>query len=150
MYQTGVQRRFTARHALVGDFGEETTPHSHSYLVEWIRTSRELDDNGFSTDIAAMEGALQEELERVDDRLLNDLPFFENRQTSLENVCRFLYERLEENLKRRMGGIARGDAGKSLLRIWENERAWASYDPSLSGHVTPVSNQEPDSAHTNA
>lgn len=142
MYQTGVQRRFTARHALVGDFGDETTPHSHGYLVEWIRTSKKLDDNGFSTDIAAMEGALQEELESIDDRLLNSLPFFENRQTSLENVCRFLYERLEENLEKRTGGVAEGDARKSLVRIWENERAWASYDPSLSGHVSSVIQDE--------
>ncbi|MFW6388195.1 MAG: 6-pyruvoyl trahydropterin synthase family protein [bacterium] len=136
LYQTGVQRRFTARHALVGDFGDETTPHSHSYLVEWIRTSKALDENGFSTDIAAMEGALQQELERIDDKLLNALPFFENRQTSLENVCRFLYERLERNLEKRTGGVAEGDARKSLVRIWENERAWASYDPSLAGHLS--------------
>lgn len=132
MYQTGVQRRFTARHYLVGDFGDETVPHTHSYLVEWIRTSAQLDENGFSTDIAAMEGALEEELSRIDDQLLNDMPWFAGKQTSLENVCRFLWESLEENLKRRIGGVAEGDMQRSCIRIWENDHAWASYDPALS------------------
>ena len=132
MYQTGVQRRFTARHYLVGDFGDETVPHTHSYLVEWIRTSGGLDDNGFSTDIAAMEAALEDELSRIDDQLLNDMPWFAGKQTRLENVCRFLWENLEGNLKKRLGGVAQNDMQRSCIRIWENESAWASYDPTLS------------------
>mgnify|MGYP006426421819 CR=1 FL=1 len=132
MYQTGVQRRFTARHYLVGDFGDETAPHTHQYLVEWIRTSDKLDENGFSTDIAAMEGAIEEELSRIDDQLLNDMPWFAGKQTSLENVCRFLWDSLEENLKHRLGGVAEGDSRHSTIRIWENNSAWASYDPALS------------------
>ncbi len=132
MYQTGVQRRFNARHFLVGDFGDETAPHTHSYLVEWIRTSASLDANGFSTDISAMEAALEEELSRIDDELLNDMPWFAGKQTSLENVCRFLWESLEENLKKRIGGVAENDMQRSCIRIWENDSAWASYDPALS------------------
>lgn len=134
MYQTGVLRRFTARHFLVGDFADETTPHSHEYLVEWVRTSTSLDENGFSTDIAAMEGALEEELAAIDDQLLNDMQWFAGMQTSLENVCRYIYERLEANLSQRMGGRASGDARRSVLKIWENDHAWASYDPSLLDH----------------
>lgn len=128
MYQTGVRKRFNARHALIGDFGDERTPHTHSYLVEWIRTSRELDENGFATDIAAMEAALEEELAAIDDRLLNDLPFFSSIQTSLENVCRFLHLQLEKNLFRRTGERVQSDRNNSTVRIWENEFAWASYE----------------------
>ncbi len=130
MYRTGVQRRFTARHALVGDFGDESTPHTHSYLVEWIRESRDLDENGFATDIAAMEAALEDELTAIDDRLLNDMPFFAQIQTSLENVCRFLHSRLETNLIHRTGDRDASDQDNSVVRIWENDSAWASYEAS--------------------
>ena len=130
MYQTGIQRRFNARHALVGDFGDERTPHTHSYLVEWIRGRRELDENGFATDIAAMEAVLEEELAAIDDRLLNDMPFFAGIQTSLENVCRFLHYRLENNLVRRTGEREQSDRHNTVVRIWENDSAWASYEAS--------------------
>ena len=45
---------------LHGDFGEESVPHSHPYEVEVVCRNRELDTNGFSTDIAVMESALEE------------------------------------------------------------------------------------------
>lgn len=123
MFRAGVSRPLRARHYLVGDFGEESTPHSHPYRVEAISRTRALDENGFSTDIAAMEAVLEELLGSIDDVLLNDLPWFTSRQPSLENLAIYLAERLREGL------AAREAAPEEPLeiRIWENESAWAGY-----------------------
>jgi len=123
VFSTGVSRPLRARHALVGDFGDESVPHSHPYRVELICSSATLDPNGFSTDIAVMEEALEEVLGEIDDVMLNDLPFFADRQSSLENLTLYLVAELRSRLR------ARGTEPTEPLeiRIWENEFAWAGY-----------------------
>lgn len=123
MFTAGVLRPLRARHYLVGDFGDESTPHSHPYRVELVARTAALDANGFSTDIAAMETVLEEVLGSIDDVLLNDLRWFADRQPSLENLAVYLIERIREGLD------ARGAAPEEPLeiRIWENENAWAGY-----------------------
>lgn len=123
MYSAGVTRPLRARHYLVGDFGDESVPHSHPYRIELICRSTELDENGFSTDIAAMEQVLEATLERIDDVLLNDLPWFTGKQTSLEHLARYLVEQLRRGLSER-------DAAPKEpleIKIWENENAWAGF-----------------------
>ncbi len=123
MFATGVKRNLTARHFLAGDFGEESVPHSHPYEVELVCRSRELDANGFSTDIAAMENALEDVLKSVDDVLLNDLPFFADKQPSLENLAIYL----TAELRRELAACGAEPAEPLEIRIWEAPTAWASY-----------------------
>lgn len=123
MFRTGVRRRLNARHFLAGDFGEESVPHSHPYEVELVCSSNHLDSNGFSTDIAAMETALEEALRGIDDVLLNDLPFFSDRQPSLENLCVYLVQSLRQSL----AATSAASNQPLEIRIWESETAWASY-----------------------
>ncbi len=120
MYKTGVIRPLNAHHFLRGDFGPESEPHAHPYEVEWMRTTQTLDENGFSTDIAAMEHTLESVLGEIDNKLLNDLPFFQDRQTSLENLARYLAERLDETLPQ--------PDSVTEIKIWESKTAWASYE----------------------
>ena len=124
MYRTGVIRSLTARHSLRGDFGPESTPHSHPYRIEWIAETIELDKNGFSTDIAVMESTLEVSLGAIDDVYLNDLPFFESMQPSLENLARFI----AEDIARRVEPTG-ATAPVSEIVIWESDTAWASYRP---------------------
>lgn len=130
MFRTGVRANLNAYHALVGNFEEETSPHPHPYLVEWRVSTDHLDENGFAADIAAMEAVLAEELGRIDGVFLNDLPFFAERQTSLENLCLFLHERLGTALKHKTGGGTERAAPATTMevRIWESDTAWASYE----------------------
>lgn len=131
MYRTGVERMFTARHALRGDFGDESLPHTHSYRVEWICRTEGLDAGGFSVDIALLEQSLESLLSGLDDRLLNDLPFFENRQPSLENVAFYLHRELERSFVG-AGGTLR-PVSSMEVRIWESATAWASFESPPGG-----------------
>lgn len=123
MFTAGVTRPLRARHFLQGDFGDESVPHSHPYRVELLSRSRTLDENGFSTDIAAMERSLEAALREIDDVLLNDLGWFQGRQPSLENLAVYLVERIRSLLAEH--GATPSEPLE--IRIWENESAWAGY-----------------------
>lgn len=125
MYQVGIKNRFRASHFLVGDFGEETVPHGHEYVVEWICSTNVLDENGFSMDIALMEELLQRTADRVRGKRLNDLDFFKERQVSVENLAHYIHQDLFAALEDR--GYPLGSIQESRIRIWESETAWAAY-----------------------
>jgi len=125
MFQVGIKNRFRAGHFLRGDFGEESSPHEHDYVLEWICSTVALDENGFSVDIALMEELLAAAVEAVDGKLLNDFEFFKERQASVENMARFLHRWLFDALEAR--GYPVSTILQSEIRIWESESAWASY-----------------------
>ncbi len=129
MYSAGVERTLRARHFLRGDFGEESVPHAHPYRVELICSNRNLDKNGFSTNIAVIEEELEKALQAIDDRLLNDLPYFSQRQPSLENLCSFLHKELVDALSNYDDPVPE----ELCIRIWESSTAWASYTGSGAG-----------------
>jgi 6-pyruvoyltetrahydropterin/6-carboxytetrahydropterin synthase len=125
MYSVGIKNRFRARHFLRGDFGRESAPHAHTYELEWICRTAELDANGFAVDIALLEELLAAEVKAVRGLLLNELEFFRDRQPSVENMARYLHQRLQEALRGRGYDVARLRGAE--LRIWESPRAWASH-----------------------
>lgn len=125
MFQVGIKNRFRARHFLRGDFGEESHPHEHEYVLEWVCSTAALDENGFSVDIALMEELLAEAVASIEGQLLNDLEFFQERQPSVENMARFFHRRLFDALEGR--GYAVSTVLRAEIRIWESETAWASY-----------------------
>jgi len=125
MFQVGVRNRLRAGHFLRGDFGEESQPHEHEYLVEWNCSTMALDENGFSVDIALMEELLAAAVGSIRGTLLNDLEFFRERQASVENMARFMHRRLFDGLEGR--GYPVSTILHSEIKIWESETAWASY-----------------------
>ena len=128
MYRVGIKRQLTCSHYLVGDFEEESRPHSHVYTVEWSCSSGGLDENGFSVDISLLEATLEMILNRVTGKLLNDFPFFQDKQTSVEYFAVFLYDQLVGKLEESGFDFKRIEG--SEIRIWESDSAWASYKPS--------------------
>ena len=131
MFASGIQQNLQARHYLRGDFGGESEPHSHPYRVELICRTPGLDANGFSVDIDLLESALAHVLGRIDEVLLNELPYFLTRQPSLENLCLYIFDHVLAYLK---SDDAREDSlpHEIEIRIWESATAWASFSGSSS------------------
>jgi 6-pyruvoyl-tetrahydropterin synthase len=125
MYQVGIKNTFRASHFLIGDFAEETEPHEHEYVVEWICSTNVLDENGFSVDIAVMEEELQNLIDGIQGRLLNDLEFFKDRQVSVENMAHYVHTALVRALNRRSFSLE--SIVEFQVKIWESETAWAAY-----------------------
>ena len=126
MYRVGVKLPFNVGHFLIGDFDEESIPHRHDYQVEWIFEIESLDANGFSVDISHMETLLRAVSTEIEGLLLNDLPFFENRQSSVENFARYTTKRLKTIARKE--AMSMFDRATSVeLLVWESPTAWASY-----------------------
>lgn len=129
MYRVGITGSLPIQHSLLGDYGEESRRHGHTYRIEWIFSAARLNGEGFAVDIARMEAARDTVLSRVGNTYLNDLRFFANRQPSVENFAAFLSAELEAEIA---AGGALDDAVVHVeLRVWENETAWASFERPL-------------------
>lgn len=125
MFEVGIRNRLRAVHFLRGDFADETLPHEHEYVVEWVVRTNVLDENGFSVDIALMEELLGSTAAELDGRTLNDLEFFAERQVSVENLAMYLHQRLLAALKGR--GYPVAGIQRFRVQVWESETAWAAY-----------------------
>lgn len=121
MYTIALQRRFEAWHHLIGgDFGAESEPHTHPYLLELRIQGPDLDEHGYLVDLLDVEKLLDGILERFAGQDLNKDRDFKHLNPSLENFARIVAMDLAKRVR-----------GRNLLsltvRLWENERAWASY-----------------------
>ncbi len=129
MYTLAVRRDFIARHFLIGgDWGPENFPNSHHYLLELQLRARQLDEHGYLVDIVDVSHHLDDLVGYFSEKMLNDLPEFTGLNPSLEHFARILAMALDERIK------AQSLCGLQV-RLWENDKAWASYDierPALS------------------
>ena len=121
MYTLCLQKTFIARHFLFGgDWGNENRPHSHPYRVEVRLSAEDLDAHGYLADLAELDPILDACVEHYRDRLLNELPEFDQTNPSIEHLARRFCDRFLQRL-----GSHRFSAVE--VRIWENEVVWTSY-----------------------
>jgi len=119
MYQLSITRDFIARHRLVGaDWGPENEAHSHRYRAEILVEGRELDEHGFLVDLVALRDAVDEVVAQFGEQMLNELPAFAGLNPSLEHFARIFHAMLAPRLH---------DSLALTVRLWENDRDWASY-----------------------
>lgn len=122
MYRVAVRRQFVAQHYLIGgDWGAENRPHSHVYVIELELAGAELDKHNYLVDIVEIECQLDAAVAFYRDRLLNDLPEFAGTNPSVELFSRLLAERLST-------AIQAENIHRLVVRLWENDIAWASYE----------------------
>ncbi len=125
MYSIAVKRDFIAQHYLIGgDWGLENQKHSHHYQVELLLEGRELDLHGYLVDIVAIEAALDSLVSRYRDQTLNDLKEFKDLNPSIEHFSRILCQALA-------AVIQYPNLCKLVVKLWENDIAWASYSQEL-------------------
>jgi 6-pyruvoyltetrahydropterin/6-carboxytetrahydropterin synthase len=121
MYTVTVKREFIARHYLIGgDWGQENEPHAHHYVIEIQLHGSNLDKHGYLTDICDIESALDDRVAYYRDKMLNDLPEFEDLNPSIEHFARIVCETIADN-------IQTGHLKSISVKLWENEWAWAGY-----------------------
>jgi 6-pyruvoyltetrahydropterin/6-carboxytetrahydropterin synthase len=121
MFTVAVQREVITQHYLIGaDFGLENRLHSHAYRVEFRLSGSELDGHGFLADIDTMAAALDDVLDGIRDKTLNDLPEFQGLNPSIEHLARILCRALRLR-------VPNGGQREITVTIWETPSAWAAY-----------------------
>jgi 6-pyruvoyltetrahydropterin/6-carboxytetrahydropterin synthase len=126
MYQVAVKRDFVAQHFLFGgDWGSENELHSHHYRVEVCLEGLGLDEHGFLFDITKIDALINEKAACLNDKNLNDLPEFAGLNPSMERLANYFCLSVTET-------ISHPAVSKVLVKIWEDENVWASYQQDIS------------------
>ena len=122
-YTVSAQAHYDAAHFLRNYEGKCSRLHGHRYVVEAALQAAELDDSGIAFDFIDLKMALRGIAEGLDHENLNELPQFQDLETSAENQAKYFFEELCKRLPEPMV------KGLLYARIWESPTQWAQYGP---------------------
>ncbi len=125
MYEIGVTTHFTATHRLRGPFGPATSPHGHQYRVDVAVRGPVLDKYGTLSDIAVLQRAVDDCALTLNDQDLDDLTPFQDRNSTAENVARYLFDAIG-------GQFDPSGLSQLIVRVWESPTAWAAFEGEVS------------------
>ncbi len=116
---------FSAAHQIRGHQGGCENLHGHNYRVRLHVQAPQLDRLGMVADFADLKRILAEVLGPFDHRVINDIPPFDERNTTAELLAEFVYTEAQGRL------VAAHDGRVRVVRVevWENDRSGAIYEP---------------------
>lgn len=121
MFEVSVYETFAAAHFLRGYKGKCERLHGHNYRVEVTVSGNQLDGIGMLHDFVDIKRALRQLLERLDHYHLNEVPPFDQINTTAENLAFYLWTEMQKAL---------GEAvNVSQVRVWETDTSVATYRP---------------------
>jgi 6-pyruvoyltetrahydropterin/6-carboxytetrahydropterin synthase len=120
MYRAMIEERFSAAHQLRDAKGKPENLHGHNWKVQAAVTAKAVDEIGLVLDFRKLKAALQRVLLPFEHAYLNEVEPFTRQNPSSENIARWIYDRLVEELPDRSVRVAR-------VTVWESEDAGAAY-----------------------
>jgi 6-pyruvoyltetrahydropterin/6-carboxytetrahydropterin synthase len=120
MYHLTVHTYFAAAHNLINYQGDCENLHGHNWKVEVTVGAQELDKAGLGIDFKILKSTLRQLLETLDHKHLNQVAPFDVISPSSENIARFLFDRLSDQLNN-------ANIAVEKVNVWESDYACASY-----------------------
>lgn len=120
MYEITVVTKFAAAHAIAEIGGNCENLHGHNWRIEVTLAATDLNQIGLVIDFREVKQALGRVMDRLDHKYLNDIEFFAKNSPTSENIARYIFEGLTENL-------GRDDVRVVKVTAWESDTAAASY-----------------------
>ena len=131
MYELTIISDFASAHNLRGYEGECENLHGHNWKVEVTVESKRLNKIGLAVDFKALKKILNNILEKLDHKYLNDIPPFNKENPSSENIARYIYQEFEKALSNPpIPPLQRGGKGGlkvAKVKVWESDNAAATY-----------------------
>jgi 6-pyruvoyltetrahydropterin/6-carboxytetrahydropterin synthase len=137
MYTVSAQAHYDAAHFLRNYEGKCSHMHGHRYVVEAAVQSPDLDKSGIAFDFGDLKRLLRELADGMDHCVLNDLPQFQEVETSAENQARYFYDELKRRLPAKLS------EGLLYTRVWEGPSQWAQYGPLAAAAWAPPTLRAP-------
>jgi 6-pyruvoyltetrahydropterin/6-carboxytetrahydropterin synthase len=116
---------FAAAHAIRGHTRGCENLHGHNYRVRVHVAATELDALGMVLDFADLKAMVSEILGPFDHRVINEVPPFDERNTTAERLSEFVFAEVAARL------AASPDAGRVRVvrvEVWENDTACAAFE----------------------
>ncbi len=122
MYELKVITNFSAAHQLKEFEGACEDLHGHNWKIEVCVTSAMLHEAGVVIDFRILKKHVNQIMESLDHKFLNELDPFKDQNPSSENIARYVAEQL---------AILLQDPEIKVSRVtaWESETASATYYP---------------------
>jgi 6-pyruvoyltetrahydropterin/6-carboxytetrahydropterin synthase len=120
MYEITVHSHFSGAHRLRYLHGKCEGLHGHNWKVEVSVVSNRLGKEGVVIDFAILKQKLEKVLKPLDHTFLNDLPYFSEIEPSSENIAKYIFNKLKNELKGHQGML------KKVI-AWESETSSAAY-----------------------
>lgn len=124
-FEVTILGEFSAAHQLKNYDGNCSSIHGHNWKVEVTLRGKALDQSGILYDFRTLKKSLKEFTNKLDHSLLNDLSELKNLSPSAENISYLIATEL-------IGKINTAEASLYRVRVWENDRSFASYYPRLN------------------
>jgi 6-pyruvoyltetrahydropterin/6-carboxytetrahydropterin synthase len=122
MYDLKVTSGFSSAHALRGYNGKCENIHGHNWQVELSVSSDSLNEIGLAIDFKLLKKYLNEVMETLDHKFLNETDFFKEANPSAENIAKYIYEEIEKKMI-----INKTNVLVKKVGVYETKSSMASY-----------------------
>ncbi len=123
VYEVSKDFVFSAAHQIRLHGGKCERLHGHNWRVRVHACASRLDRIGMVVDFADLQAIVAEICARFDHQNINEVPPFDEQNTTAENLARFLY--VEAN--RKLSAVDGERVRVSKVEVWENEGSLAVY-----------------------
>ncbi|MFB3884330.1 MAG: 6-carboxytetrahydropterin synthase QueD [Thermodesulfobacteriota bacterium] len=120
MYELTVFSHFSGAHRLRYLHGKCEELHGHNWKVELVVVSDRLNNEGVVIDFQILKQKLEKTLKSLDHTYLNDLPHFSGKEPSSENIAKYIFDKMKQELKGHRVTLKK-------VTAWESENACAAY-----------------------
>ena len=98
MFIISAEITFNTRHQLTFADGSQEAAHSHNWIVTAALSRDETDENGMVFDFEKLKKMLKKIVAEFNNGKLEDFDYFKKKNASAENVAKYIYEKLKEQL----------------------------------------------------
>ena len=120
MFEIDIQREFASAHRLKGYNGNCSSLHGHNWTVQAFVQAEKLDEIGIAIDFKKLKRVLDKILDALDHKCLNEIPPFDQNNPTSENLAKYIYETLSEQINDTKAKVTK-------VRVCESPGSGASY-----------------------
>ncbi len=124
MFEVSVEQQFAAGHALRNYKGACENVHGHNFKVRVTIEGPQLDHAGMLVDFLDVKASMQQVIDQLDHKFLNDVPPFDVLNPSAENIAEYFHKCMSE-------GLAQNPVPARIreVQVWETDIQSATYRP---------------------
>ena len=116
MFEVRIETNFSSAHHLLNYKGKCENMHGHNWKVEVCAKGSELDKSNILVDFKVLKKEVNEIIDYLDHKDLNELEEFKGQSPSSEFIAKFIYKKAKERIPQ-----------VSRVNVWETTTSRASY-----------------------
>ena len=120
MYKLNVTSHFSAAHKLVGYDGPCKNVHGHNWKVRVGILCDSVDQIGLTIDFGIVKKNLNDIMDKLDHKMLNELEYFSECNPTSENIAKLIFNECKEKFIQENCKIAD-------VEVWESDRSSMIY-----------------------